>query len=107
MNKLSEELIRKSLEDILYAPNPKTGKSFATKLPKGFDLDDQIKDGYLYQVSNEHMTLMTGAAGIRDMIKSCRESGLGDDFIVGDISVVNGSERIPIINAVWTPITKN
>lgn len=109
MDALTEQKIKQIIEDVMYTP-PKdkpNSKPFATKLPEGFNLDDQIKDGYLYEVSNDNMTLMTGSGGIRDMIKTCRNSGLSDEFIVGDIFIVAGTRRINIVDAIWTPINKD
>lgn len=109
MDALTEQKIRQIIEDVMYTPSKDkpNSKPFAIKLPEGFDLDDQIKDGYLYELSNDNMTLMTGSGGIRDMIKTCRNSGLPDEFIVSGIFVVAGTHRINIVDAVWTPINKD
>lgn len=77
------------------------------KLPEGFNLDSQIKDGYMYETHGD-IKLATGAGGIRDIIKAMRETGLPDIWIAQDIYVYdyNTGKGGWIGNIKWEPINK-
>lgn len=97
-SKLTKEHIEEVLKDIMFKGNPETGNK---PLFKEFNknLDEQIQSGYMYMISSQGMTLMTGTGGIRDFIKANREQGLPDWMIAQDIYV--SEDRALMSNTKW------
>lgn len=65
------------------------------------DLDYKIQDGFLYKVVIGKVTAVICTDSVRSFIKSFREIGGKDEFIVNKIWVSNNDEDIE-----WYPITK-
>lgn len=103
MKNITEKLIKETLEDMLYKPNPKTGVAMFVKLPEGFNLDDQIKNGFAYQFTAGTMVLSTGFGGVKELIKTQREAGLPDEAIAAGLKVWTGHSWLDIVDAKFTP----
>lgn len=107
---ITEEKMKEIIKDFFYGDSLKESKIFQPikELPQDFNLDSQIKDGYMYETHGS-IKLATGSGGIRDIIKASREAGIPDIFIAQDIYVYdyetgNGGW---IGDIKWTPITKD
>lgn len=109
---VSLEYLEKVLKDIMYGevkPDGTKTKGIFKELPEGFNLDEQIQDGYMYQTSGD-IVLMTGAGGIRDIIRAQREAGIPDFIIAQSIYVTDyynqSTQAYWIGDVKWTPIEK-
>lgn len=64
------------------------------------DLDYKIQDGFLYKVVIGKVTAVICTDSVRSFIKSFREIGGKDEFIMNKIWVSNDDD-----NVMWHPIT--
>lgn len=64
------------------------------------DLDYKIQDGFLYKIIIGKVTAVICTESVRSFIKSFREIGGKDEFIMNKIWIADDDEEV-----VWYPIT--
>lgn len=82
--------------------------------PKGLTPEGQIKKGHLYQIGGNYISkkektfcIITGYAGVLEFVKTFREAGFSDAYILNDIQVLDtegimtNTKYIPLINVIW------